>query len=109
MTVRGIYLDRITIDGHRMRRRSATMRFRAAPVRRDQPAWEVEIVCAAAPDGLAPDLRLHRLEATTATGGQIEVLARIVERHDDAFGTRMILAGFDAIATPTAPTRSAET
>ncbi|MCV0403279.1 MAG: hypothetical protein K5924_06170 [Chloroflexi bacterium] len=90
MNERSIHLDRVEIDGHRMHRRSATLRLWGEAPDAD---WTVDLACAIAPDEMTPSGAIRRMEATTADGGHVDARIRIVDRLDDEYGTRMLLVG----------------
>ena len=91
---RDLNLDRISLDGFAVRRRSATLHF-GGGVRaetRDSPWW-IYLGCEPIPAryDVSPDPMW--LQASTISGRRIRALARIVARQDDGYGTELILAG----------------
>lgn len=90
MTTDPIHLDQVAIDGHRLHRRSATVRLdEGAP----STAWTVDLACGRAPPTLTAGPELHHVEASTADGRRYSGHMRIAERLDDEYGTRLRLTG----------------
>ena len=91
---RDLNLDRISLDGFAVRRRSATLHFGGGdrPETRDSPWW-VYLGCEPIPARYDVSPRPMWLRASTISGRRIEALARIVARRDDGYGTELILTG----------------
>jgi hypothetical protein len=87
-------LDRVALDGFTVHRLSATLRRGPGdhPGTRQSPWW-VYLACGAIPGRYDVSPRTVRLQASTVSGRSIHAEVRIVGRHDDGCGTRLILAG----------------
>lgn len=89
-----IHLDRVSLDGLLLRRRSATLRSGAGthPGTR-RGAWWVALACDAIPRGYDVSPRRVWMDASTVSGRRLRAQVRIVDRRDDAYGTQLILVG----------------
>jgi hypothetical protein len=96
MTDRSINLDRVTIDGELLHRRSATLRFGSGGGKATT-GWSVHVLGRTAPLTLAAGEAPRFLEATTAAGRQLHAQVRIVDRGDDEWGTRLVLVGIGPV------------
>ena len=95
---RDLNLDRISLDGFAVRRRSATLHFGGGdrPETRDSPWW-VYLGCEPIPTRYDVSPHPMWLGASTISGRPIRAQARIVARHDDGYGTELILAGLGSL------------
>lgn len=92
MTNRYVNLDSVTIDGERIHRRSATLRF-GADGAEAMTGWSIHVLGRAAPITMAVGTAPRSLVATTVAGRQLHAQVRIVDRSDDEWGTRLVLVG----------------
>ena len=87
-------LDRVALDGFTVHRLSATLhRGPGDHPGTQQSAWWVYLACGAIPGRYDVSPRTVGLQASTVSGRSIHAEVRIVGRHDDGYGTRLILAG----------------
>lgn len=90
----GFNLDRVSLNDFTVHRLSATLHRGPGddPGTRQSPWW-VYLACGAIPGRYDVSPRTVRLQASTVSGRSIHAEVRIVGRHDDGYGTRLILAG----------------
>ena len=87
-------LDRVSLDDFTVRRRSATLhRGHGDHPGTQQSPWWVYLACTGIPASYDVSGRRVWLRASTISGRSIRAQVRIVGRHDDGYGTRLILAG----------------
>lgn len=89
-------LNRVSLDGFLVRRRSATLHFGAS----DRPAtressWWVYLACERSPGRFEASAEPVSLSASLVSGREIHGTVRIIERRDDAYGSELILAGLE--------------
>lgn len=94
MSARDLNLDRVSLDNVPVRRLSATLHHGAGghPGTRESPYW-VYLACEPVPGRYDVSPRGVWLEASTVSGRRIGAEVRIVARHDDGYGTELILSG----------------
>ena len=98
MSAREMNLDRVSLDGLVVRRRSAALRLGAGErPGTSQSPWWVYLACARIPDGYRVGARAVRLDASMIDGREVHADVTIVDRLDDAYGTTLILAGLDPL------------
>jgi hypothetical protein len=87
-------LNRVSLDGFTVHRLSATLHYGPGdhPGTRQSPWW-VYLACGLIPGRYEVGPRPVRLQASTVSGRAIHAEVRIVARHDDGYGTELILAG----------------
>lgn len=91
---RQLNLDRVALAGFVMHRRSATLHVGSEDPRIPNGSpWWVSLACARIPDRYRVSQVPIRLEARLISGRAIRGEVTIVERHDDAYGTQLLLAG----------------
>ncbi len=91
-----VHLDRVILDGLLVRRHSATLHSGGG----DHPgtrasAWWAYIACRRLPGRYDAGSRPIAVEALLIDGRKIRGRAKIVERCDDAYGTKLIVAGIE--------------
>jgi hypothetical protein len=87
-------LDRVSLDDLTVHRLSATLHYGHGdhPGTQQSPWW-VYLACGAIPGRYDISPRPVRLQASTVSGRSVHAEVRIVGRHDDGYGTQLILAG----------------
>ena len=87
-------LNRVSLDDFTVHRLSATLHYGHGdhPGTRQSPWW-VYLACGTIPGRYDVSSRTVRLQASTVSGRSVHAQVRIVGRHDDGYGTRLILAG----------------
>lgn len=92
-------LNRISLDDFTVHRLSATLRYGGGdhPGTR-QSSWWVSLACEAIPGRYDVSARPVRLHGSTVSGRSVGGDVRIVARHDDGYGTQLILAGLGPLA-----------
>ncbi len=92
-------LDRVSLDGLAVHRRSATLHVGGGQHPHTRTSrWWVYLACGPILPEYDVSRRPVHLEASTVSGRLVEGRARIIDRIDDAYGTRLILAGSGSIA-----------
>ena len=99
-----IPLDRIVLDDLAICPRSSMLRVGPG----DRPElqasrWWVYMASARLPNDLATACSKVGFRVTTAGGRQISGDVQIVGRHDDAYGTELILSGLRPLGTDSGP------
>jgi hypothetical protein len=91
-------LDRVSLDGFTVHRLSANLHGGPGdhPGTRQSPWW-VYLACGAIPGRYDVSPRKLWLQASTVSGRSVHAQVKIVGRHDDGYGTRLILAGMGAL------------
>jgi hypothetical protein len=97
-----LYLNRLSLDDITVHRRSATLHYGPGdhPGTQQSPWW-VCLACRAIPGRYDVSPRPVRLEASTVSGRSVHAEVRIVARHDDGYGTQLILAGLGPLVDAT--------
>jgi hypothetical protein len=87
-------LDRVSLDDFTVHRLSATLHRGPGdhPATRNSPWW-VGLACEGIPRWYDVSPRTLLLQASTVGGRSIRAEVTIVDRLDDRYGTRLILAG----------------
>jgi hypothetical protein len=87
-------LNRVALDDFTVHRLSATLHHGQGdhPGTRQSPWW-VYLACGPVPSRYDVNPRPVRLRASTVSGRSVQAEVRIVARHDDGYGTELILAG----------------
>ena len=104
MTTVPIPLDRILLDDLAICPRSSMLRVGPGdrPELRASPWW-VYMASPRLPDDLGTACSKVGFRAATAGGRQISGDVQIVCRHDDAYGTELILSGLRPLGTGSGP------
>jgi hypothetical protein len=91
-------LNRVSLDDFTVHRLSATLHYGPGdhPGTRQSPWW-VYLACGTIPGGCDVSPRPVRLRASTVSGRSVQAEVRIVARHDDGYGTELILAGLGSL------------